>query len=215
MIKTNIKNQLKETGRLPEIYNIFTRLRAKEQYDYPLVHSSERPLKSDVVKGINKFYEIIETTGEKAFMEDTQDLEALEKVVNSETEMRLHNYAVSCSHGNIPDEEILEEIRTWEILDSCLNSILYGYLADIDTGEYVGLLIPDGWKKPAKKTKTYRFTISPYFSEDGEIEIPEDYTGNIEDYIAEHFEEASLSENEKDYSGADIYNIEEVEEDGI
>lgn len=152
---TTIKETIEASGRYDEIQCILNKILNKNTVDFPVgikVNDDNKVIrrvyKTDVNTGIAKLYEVINTTGEDTSIEDKKALESLSYLIESELDMRLHNFANDCSHRKTPDESVLEDIRAYEILNSALNHIIYNF-HDPDTGAYWDFSIPDGWKKVA------------------------------------------------------------------
>jgi len=153
-LKLPVKTVLEISGRFDDVCDILSKLVKSTQYDFPVQTKItengvvNRVTLKDVVAGIGKWYELIFTSGEHTSDEDAKALEALSYLIESELEMRLHNYAVHCAHRQYPDEQELEEIRAYEILNSTLDHFI-GRFCDLETEEFWGFTIPSGWCKVA------------------------------------------------------------------
>ena len=75
-------------------------------------------------------------------------LDDFSRLIESMSEMELHNYAVKCSHGINPTEESMEHIRALCVLSLSIDYILYNLdTDDTDERDFIPLEIPSGWKK--------------------------------------------------------------------
>lgn len=153
-LKLPVRTVLVNSGRFDDVCDILSKLVKSTQSDFPVLTKVSgnrivnRVTLKDVVTGIGKWHELIYTSGEHTSNDDAEALEALSYLIESELEMRLHNYAVACAHRKNPDEKELEDIRTYEVLNSTLDHFI-GRFCDPDTGEFWGFTIPDGWCKVA------------------------------------------------------------------
>ena len=148
---STIKDEIKDSGRLEEIMNIILEM-STEKVDRPVRLSYspegdvvERVNPDDVRTGIKLWTKYVDTDGINIPKEDANKMFAFATLVESELEMRLHNYANSCSHRKTPSEDALERIRTYSVLHSSLNHLTYPCY-DIDTSEFMPFQIPNGWK---------------------------------------------------------------------
>ena len=152
---STIKEEIKQSGRYEEIMNIIDELYNRDtaypvgttvDYNGEIIHWIET---EDIKAGIDAWKELIDTTGEEDKDEITRrKLSKLHIVIERGLEIKLHNYANSCAHRKTPSEDDLDEIRTYEILNSSLNGILFPFI-DPDTDEFYSWEIPSGWKKIA------------------------------------------------------------------
>lgn len=152
---STIKEEIKRSGRYEEIMDIINELYNRDTA-YPVgttVDDNGEIINwietEDIKAGIDIWKELINTTGEEDKDEITRrKLNKLHLVIDRELEIKLHNYANSCAHRETPSEDDLEEIRTYEILNSSLNGILFPFF-DPDTNEFYSWTVPSGWKKIA------------------------------------------------------------------
>ena len=150
---TTIKDTIREAGRLEQIMDIIIKISGRAtasfpirmQYDYK-GNPVSRVTGNSVLKGIELYYKLIDTTGEEITDDEARKLWYFQVAVESDLEMRLHNYANSVSHRQTPSEEDMEEIRDYQVLNSSLDCMIARYHDDI-TGEYIGFSVPEGWKK--------------------------------------------------------------------
>lgn len=147
-----IRETLRDSGRLEAIEQILCNITKKTNSSIPVriqFDSDYKPISrvdgEDVIKGIEVWHKCIETTGESISDKEAEDMFALSAVVDSELEMRLHNYANSCAHRHIPDEAVLEEIRAYSVLGSSLDTMT-ARLRDDFTNEFIPFSVPTGWK---------------------------------------------------------------------
>lgn len=147
-----IRETLRESGRFETIKQILCDIAKKTNSSIPVrvqFDSDYKPISrvegEDVLRGIEVWYKCIETTGEDISDIEAKEMLALSAVVDSELEMRLHNYANSCSHRNVPDETVLEDIRAYSVLDSSLNNMIARFRDDL-TDEFIPFSVPNGWK---------------------------------------------------------------------
>ena len=148
-----MKDIVRESGRLEQITDIVLGISTKEEYDWPIrcaIKDGEgisRVKTEDVRRGIKAWQKYINTDGKHVDKKDEDDLDWFSMYVESELEMRFHNYANSCAHRNTPPESDLEAIRIWEVLNSTIDYLLFGNrCVDFEDTEPEDFSIPDGWK---------------------------------------------------------------------
>lgn len=161
MAKT-IRNELISAGRLNEVLDaafdfyktITSRKRVKMHYEYTdngvdIIHFVKT---SDVRKGISIWLDKLEVEEENLKVlteEEYKYVNSFNLVVEDKLDMKLHNYAVGCSHRQIPDEKELETIRVLSILNSTLNFLTLALFVDdieYEEGSCLKNMIPEGWK---------------------------------------------------------------------
>lgn len=142
-----IKDNLKEAKRYDEVVNILKNIISDNQSAYPVTAFVDNDGKTKwdvdgslVKEEASRFLDVIENGETKQMSID--DFLYLTQVIHTETDMRLHNYAVAISHRSEPHID-MEQIRSYEILEN----LLYN-LDDVDKWT-----IPDGWKKIEKEEK--------------------------------------------------------------
>ncbi len=147
-----IRETLRESGRFEAIKQILCDIAKKTNSSIPVrvqFDSDYKPISrvegEDVLRGIKVWYKCIETTGEDISDIEAKEMLALSAVVDSELEMRLHNYANSCAHRHIPDEAVLEDIRAYSVLNSSLHNMIARFRDDFTDG-FIPFSVPTGWK---------------------------------------------------------------------
>ena len=156
MSSRTIKQELIASGRFDECCEILSNIVRSKHSEFairPIIDTKTNEVlmwvtKDDVIKAVNKWYELIHTTGEHITEDDTRTMEALHYLVDTDLDMKLHNYANACAHRKTPDEGVLEHIRAFAILNQSVTFCL-GDNFDIETKEFCEFTIPDGWKKVA------------------------------------------------------------------
>ena len=68
-----------------------------------------------------------------------KDFYYLWNYIHSQSDIKLHNYAVALSHRHEPYDD-MDDIRTWEILDNLI------YCFSLDEEDTLNWSIPEGWK---------------------------------------------------------------------
>lgn len=162
MAKT-IRSELISAGRLNEVLDaafgfyktITSSTRVKMHYEHTdngvdIVNFVKT---SDVRKGISIWLDKLEVEEENLKVltkEEYKYVNSFNLVVEDKLDMKLHNYAVSCSHRQIPDDKELEMIRVLSILNCTLNFFLTLELFESDIeyeeGSCLKNMIPEGWK---------------------------------------------------------------------
>ena len=100
----------------------------------------------NVRKGITNWLLFIDMENTVSIPNSQRELlDDFSRLIESMSEMELHNYAVECSHGINPAEESMEHIRALCVLSLSIDYILYNL--DTDERDFVPLKIPSGWKK--------------------------------------------------------------------
>ena len=149
---STIKEEIIKSGRYTTILSIVDKL-IQRDLDYPIgthvdndgtvIHwVSTRQIKD----GVEVWLQYIEHTGEEEIHgEDRLKLLKLSLVAENALNIKLHNYANDCAHRKHPSEDVLEDIRAYEILNSSIDAILCPFF-DPDTNEFYNWTIPNGWK---------------------------------------------------------------------
>lgn len=162
MAKT-IRNELISAGRLDEVLDAafgFYKTRSPRIYVSTHYEYTDNGVDiisfvktSDVRKGISIWLDKLEVEEENLEVlteEEYKCVNSFNLVVEDKLDMKLHNYAVSCSHRHIPDDKELEMIRVLSILNSTLNFLTLALFVDDFEYEddYSSLknIIPEGWK---------------------------------------------------------------------
>lgn len=161
MTKT-IRNELVSANRLNEVLDAAfgfyktrtSRVRVQGHYEYTDngVHIVNFVKTSDVRKGISIWLDKLEVEEENLEVlteEEYKYVNSFNLVVEDKLDMKLHNYAVGCSHRQIPDEKELETIRVLSILNSTLNYLTLALFVDdieYEKGSCLKGIIPEGWK---------------------------------------------------------------------
>lgn len=144
----NFKNVLKEADRYESVLSLLTTIEqfkdnSDSSYPVQLFHSYDGRYKYRVTGENLKSQAglIIEIIQDEIDLYDVHaenlNFEDISQYVDSYSNMLLHNYSVTLSHGNIPEKGSMNTIRIWEILHSLIWAIIT-YDDDWD--------IPDGWK---------------------------------------------------------------------
>ena len=147
-----MRKTIEDSGRLNAIFEILDTIAKRNDSDLPvnvtIGRNGEaicRVSTNSVKDGIKAWMELINTTGEVVDKQYSECIEALSMLIETDLNMRLHNYANSCSHRNIPDEADLEEIRAYEVLNSSLWHLMCPMFDEYDNN-FIPFSIPDGWK---------------------------------------------------------------------
>ena len=140
-----IKNTIKESGRYEYIKQLVldlalseTNLPIRIRLDKGKAISYVKP--DGIREGIRIWEKYLDTDGRSISNEEALSLFEFSARVEDEVDTRLHNYANSCAHRNVPEESVLEDIRAWEILYSSISYLEYNNELDCDFS------VPDGWK---------------------------------------------------------------------
>lgn len=157
-----IKEKIKEAGRYEEVMEIINKILMEcvgDNDTYPISLTSKgRKLNDvtdveDIVRGIKlwmKYIEIEETQENmEAIKDEAQLLNELMLVIDSDLDMKLHNFGVDISHRKDVDESELETARAYGVLWSSINYFMYFGL-DEDFS-FIPFEVPKGWKKIKEK----------------------------------------------------------------
>lgn len=148
-----IRGELIKANRLEEVVAEVSKIFLKDYSDLPVrVHYDHNHKPVNYVKTIDAVAGALvylqKIYAKKNALELSEDelkaLDSFNMYVESELEMYLHNYAISCAHRAQPTEEELEHIRVLCILN---NSIYYLTMELFKEEDCSFWDIPEGWKK--------------------------------------------------------------------
>lgn len=151
----NVKNKLIESNKYDDIVEILNNIINDKISSYPVdpyIDDGDTKWRVDGDKVRTEAVKLLYTINNNTISEYSfDDFNELHQYVQTQTDMKLHNYAINISH-NIEPLEDMNIIRSWLILDNLIIN-----MADQCTFEWY---IPDGWKnnnnyKRRKNMKEY------------------------------------------------------------
>ena len=158
-----IRSTIAEAGRLEEILSILNKIFSLDGPDWPVDieidyendHWSNRVNLRAVRDQIGSYLQYINYDDVADLYEDYDiaDLKMHEllRFVNSELNMKLHNYANGLAHRRNVSYEDLEEIRAYSILSSSIEYFECGLFNELDEEtnqeSFHPFSIPEGWRK--------------------------------------------------------------------
>lgn len=149
---SSLKDILIQSGRLTEIQNILDTLNVIKDETMPIATIirddkwKNRVQMADVREGIVIYLEKIENNNEIELTgKEIDKLSELLYLIESISDMQLHNYANERTHRIPEDEEKLEIIRTVLVLKSSIEHIVCQF-RDPETNEVLLFDVPNGWK---------------------------------------------------------------------
>ena len=151
IIKNNLRYVLKEAGRYDDICNILNDIISDDSFDSytvdPYINdqgdTKRRVTRESLRSEGSEFLKLINGDGYEYMNTPifNNSFSNLCSYVKTKTNMLLHNYSVSISHGIDPMD--IEKIKPWQVLDYIIMQLRIDKLRlDNDT-----FYIPDGWRK--------------------------------------------------------------------